>query len=183
MRILPLAFYLQGAPEEERFAKIHSVSCITHAHPRSQVACSIYVEFAIQLVLGYNIKTAYSRMKESVQHYYGSGSQRGELVHFSRILNDDISHYDEEEINSSGYVVHTLGASLYCFLNGKSYEDTVLRAVNLGEDTDTTAAVSGGLAGLYYGFENIPRRWVEKVAKKDEIFSLAESLHRAVYNV
>lgn len=181
MRILPLAFYLENSPVEERFSSTHGVSCITHAHPRSQIACGIYIEFAIQLLQGGDKQSAYEGTKKSVQHFYGSDYHRGELNHFSRILDGDIAYYDEEEINSSGYVVDTLEASLYCFLKGKAYEDTVLMAVNLGGDTDTTAAVTGGIAGIYYGFEDIPERWVGRIAKRDEILSLSEALYRAVY--
>jgi ADP-ribosylglycohydrolase len=181
MRILPLAFYLENSTVEERFSSTHSVSCITHAHSRSQIACGIYIELAIQLLQGNDKKSSYTEMKKSTQHYYGLDTYRGELNHFSRILESDISHYNEEEIKSSGYVVDTLEASLFCFFKGESYEDTVLGAVNLGGDTDTTAAVTGGLAGIYYGFEKIPERWVDRIEKRDEILTLAETLYRAVY--
>lgn len=63
-------------------------------------------------------------------------------------------------VKSDGYCEHTLEAALWCFLNTRSYEDCVLKAVELGDDTDTTAAVAGALAGTYYGFEAIPPKWV-----------------------
>lgn len=77
--------------------------------------------------------------------------------------------------------MHTLEAALWCFLNGNSYEDTVLTAVNLGMDADTTGAVTGGLAGIYYGYESIPQTWIKTLARADDIIELGERLYRAVY--
>jgi ADP-ribosyl-[dinitrogen reductase] hydrolase len=82
----------------------------------------------------------------------------------------------EEKIHSSGYVLHTLEAGIWCLLTTNNYKDAVLKAVNLGEDTDTTGAVTGGLAGLLYGFENIPGNWIEHLARKKDIEILAEKL-------
>lgn len=70
-----------------------------------------------------------------------------ELQHFDRLLINNIAEVPEADIYSSGYVIDTLEASFWCLLNTHSYRE----AVNLGMDTDTTAAVTGGLAGLYYG--------------------------------
>lgn len=81
-----------------------------------------------------------------------------------------------DRIDSSGYVVHTLEAAVWCLLNTKSYTECVLRAVNLGEDTDTTGAVAGGLAGLCYGYESIPTEWVSEIVSKEWIETLCEDL-------
>lgn len=187
MRILPLAFYLENNDPDnndlaERFDKIHSISSITHAHPRSHIACGIYIQFAMYLLQGYDPKASYLKMKETILNYYRFDPYRNEMKHFSRILVDDVSRFSEDEIYSSGYVVDTLEASIFCFLEGDSYEKTVLKAVNLGGDTDTTGAVTGGLAGIYYGFRNIPERWLESIAKKDEIILLAERLNKRIYS-
>jgi ADP-ribosylglycohydrolase len=84
-------------------------------------------------------------------------------------------------VSGDGYVIHTLEAALWCFLNSHSYPETVLKAVNLGDDTDTTGAVAGGLAGIRYGWKNIPAPWIDKIARKDAIFDLAHRLERALY--
>lgn len=80
----------------------------------------------------------------------------------------------EEEIQSSGYVVHTLEACIWCLLTTDDFKEAVLKAVNLGEDTDTTGAVTGGLAGLLYGLDKIPRHWIDQLARKEDIEDLAE---------
>jgi ADP-ribosylglycohydrolase len=70
--------------------------------------------------------------------------------------------------------LHTLEASIWCLITTNSYKEAVLKAVNLGYDTDTTAAVTGGLAGLLYGYECIPGNWLEKIAQVNDICDLAE---------
>jgi len=97
-----------------------------------------------------------------------------ELSHYKRILSFtyDFTKLKREDIQSEGYVVQTLEAALWCFLKNDNFKDTVLEAVNLGGDTDTTAMVAGSLAGLYYGYESIPEEWRKTLAKHDEIIEL-----------
>jgi ADP-ribosylglycohydrolase len=99
-----------------------------------------------------------------------------EIQLFDRVLKNNIAEYPENEIHSSGYVLHSLEASLYCFLNSNSYEETVLKAVNFGGDTDTTGTISGGLAGIYYGIENIPKKWIENLVRTNDIKVLLDIL-------
>ncbi len=182
MRILPLAYYVEHIQNlDEKFITIHDVSAVTHAHPRSQMACSIYLQIALNLLQGDLPKQAYKKMKDTIEKYYVHEPYTRELPHFSRILKEDISKYSEDKILSSGYVIHTLEASLWCLLNNTSYQDTVLAAVNLGEDTDTTGAVAGGLAGILYGFGNIPTSWVDQIARKEDIIELANRLYTQIY--
>lgn len=80
------------------------------------------------------------------------------------------------EIKGSGYVVESLEAALWCFYHTNSFEEAVLCAANLGDDADTTAAITGQIAGAFYGEPNIPRRWLEKLVMADEIGEMAECL-------
>lgn len=80
----------------------------------------------------------------------------------------------EDEIKSGGYVVSTLEAAFWCFLNTDSYADCVLKAINLGGDTDTTAAVAGSIAGAYYGMDGIPAEWLECIARREWIAELID---------
>ena len=100
-----------------------------------------------------------------------------------RLLTEDISAIDEKNIYSGGYVVHTLEASIWRLLTTDNYADSVLRAVNLGWDTDTTGAVTGGLAGLLYGEESFPTSWLAELAQLDRIIDLAERMASGVLNV
>jgi ADP-ribosylglycohydrolase len=80
-----------------------------------------------------------------------------EIEHYNRIFSPDFEKLPREEIKSGGYVVDTLEAALWCVLTTDSYRECVLKAVNLGGDTDTVAAIAGGLAGALYGYNAIPK--------------------------
>lgn len=84
---------------------------------------------------------------------------------------------DANAIKGSGYVVESLTAALWCFWTTDDYRSAVLRAANLGDDADTTAAVCGQLAGAFYGEEGIPQAWLDKLVLRDEITGLADSLY------
>ncbi len=80
-------------------------------------------------------------------------------------------------IHGTGYVVQSLEAALWCFARSSSFKDAVLRAANLGEDADTTAAICGQVAGAYYDLGGIPSGWVEKLAMKEKILHLSDMLY------
>lgn len=82
----------------------------------------------------------------------------------------------EDEIRGTGYSVDSLEAALWCFLHTDSFEAAILRAANLGEDADTTAAICGQIAGAHYGVEAIPQRWLQRLVMRDEIAAMAEAL-------
>lgn len=178
MRILPLVFYLQKEKDlNVIYQKVKEVSSITHAHFRSIFACFIYVIYCLEILNDKDKFEAYNEMKNTLSLFLKDKKfNSAEIQLFDRILKNDISKYDESEIQSSGYVLHSLEASFWCFLNSDSYEETVLKAVNLGEDTDTTGAIAGGLAGIYFGIENIPEKWIKNLVRTNDIKDLAERL-------
>jgi ADP-ribosylglycohydrolase len=162
MRVLPLS-YIKGIDYET----VENVSSLTHAHERSKIACALYVEIARSmlendLTIREHIDTACDKIKE---HYKDSC----ELKHFQRIFDNDL-----DELNGKGYVIYTLECVISCLLTTDNYKDAVLKAVNIGEDTDTNAAVCGGLAGIYYGYDSIPVDWIGEINKIDEVLSLCE---------
>ena len=199
MRILPIIFYLctlienmsrwasGGRAESVSRYYIHSVSSLTHAHLRSQIACGIYLMIAHFIVYSSedkrNLKQAIDAglkgAKGDKDNYgrYKVEEYAKELKHYKRLFKKDFAKLPEEEIKSSGYVVDTLEAALWCLLNTDNYKDCVLKAVNLGDDTDTVAAVAGGLAGMYYGVESIPKEWLNQLARRDYIEELCEDFH------
>ena len=79
-----------------------------------------------------------------------------------------------DEIRSSGFVVDTLEAAVWCLMNTNSYKSCVLKAVNLGYDTDTVGAIAGGLAGIYYGVDTIPAEWIQVIARRKYIKQLCD---------
>lgn len=182
MRTLPLAFYLKDEENIEIvYQTVKEVSSITHGHFRSVFACFIYVIFAIELINGKDKKEAYHLTQKKAWEFAEiQGFNPKEIQLFDRVLKNDISDYQEDTISSGGYVLHSLEASLWCLLNSENYAEAVLKAVNLGEDTDTTGAITGGIAGIYYGFENIPEEWVEVLVRKRDIEKLCEKLDKKI---
>ncbi len=181
MRILPLAFYVESKEVGEQFRLAHEVSCLTHGHLRSQMACGIYTHFLVNLLKGDTLHTAYANIVRTAREFYSSQPAfTAELSHFSRVLTGTIHLLPERDIRSTVYVVDTLEASIWCLLNTSSYRDAVLKAVNLGEDTDTTGAVTGGAAGIYYGLSGIPTEWLKVLVKGEEIADLCERLGKTL---
>jgi ADP-ribosylglycohydrolase len=181
MRILPLVFLFDKIEFIKRFELIHEVSSLTHGHIRSTIACSYYLEYAFHLMNGIDKVEAYTLLQASFSNQLEAiGIEPSEITVFHRLLDEAIANAPRDTIQSSGYVIHTLEASIWCLLTSDSYSEAVLKAVNLGGDTDTTAAVTGGLAALYYGVESIPSLWLEQLCRKDAIEELAYRLCRAL---
>jgi ADP-ribosylglycohydrolase len=182
MRILPVLFYLQKTygenwiEKEESYQIIHNISALTHAHKRSMIACGIYLTIADYISKEYDLKKAVEKgIKKSFQFYENKEEFKLELKHYERLQDKRFYKLQESEIRSTGYVVYTLEAALWCLLNTDNYKECVLKAVNLGEDTDTVGAVAGGLAGLYYSYEGIPKEWVEVIHKRKFVENICES--------
>ena len=122
--------------------EVREVSAITHAHRTSTESCVTFIELLRSMM---------------------NGALPSWALHLKGVR--------EQEIKSGGFVRDTLKAATWCFVNTSSYEDCVLAAVNLGDDTDTTAAVAGALAGTAYGIEAIPQEWVDTLRGKELIES------------
>ena len=163
MRILPMAFIPCNMLD------VYDVSYLTHAHYISEIACGIYYNIAHYLIKG---EQKHEAVKSAC---FVSG---GVPAPFERIEIINTCPVDRDEIKSTGYVVNSLEAALWCFLNTDNYRDCILTAVNLGEDTDTIAAIAGGLAGIYYGVggeKGIPEAWIEQIARKEYIKELCDA--------
>ena len=101
---------------------------------------------------------------EKIKKYY---AQSRELNSFHKIFENKL-----DVVQSSFYVVETLECALHCLLTTSSYREAVLKAVNFGNDTDTVGAICGGLAGIYYGFDDIPANWIEDIPQIDNVIKL-----------
>lgn len=179
MRILPVVLFnfFCGADEsdERKLETVYQASQLTHAHPRSQTACGIYSFIAEELLRKPERPSILLGIKRSSEFY----QEHGEYPNFSRLFSEEFASLPAEEIESGGYVVDTLEAAVWCLLNSGTYEDCVLKAVNLGGDTDTIAAVSGGLAGILYGEEGLPAAWTARLADSKMIDGLCKKAAEA----
>lgn len=171
MRIMPIAFVAherQLAPAE-RYQLIKKASSLTHAHPVCTVGCYLYSVFFSHLLEGLSPVMAFQKMQcADLTVCEDEG-----LREYNWLLGNDVSAAKPDLIYSNTYVVHTLEAACWCLLTTHSFSEAVLQAVNLGEDTDTTAAVTGSLAGLVYGLGGLPAGWLQELLRNDELMDYA----------
>lgn len=171
MRMLPIAYFIHNNKIEdskEIYNIVKKVSSITHAHEVSILGCYIYVAFVLELLTGKDKFESYKNIKELDYSFFEENS----INKYYRILNMDIFSIAEDDISSTGYIVSTLESVLWLFLNSKDYNSTILKAVNLGDDTDTVGAIVGGLLGIYYGIDEIKDSWKLMLKKYDYITDL-----------
>ncbi len=178
MRILPIVPYAienTALAYEDIARETRLVSSLTHAHERSVAACILYVFIGMELAVGEGESLA-ERIKSGILIADQFITDNVERVKYSRILDEHIwlGDYDKDTIDSTGYVVDTLEAALWCLETTNSYKECVLQAVNLGSDTDTIAAIAGGLAAAYYGDECIPEEWLNTLAKREDLERAAD---------
>lgn len=167
MRVLPLALWHQGT-DEQLVEDSHRQSIPTHPHPRSQVCCALYCLWARYELRG--LDAAYAKAVETVR----------------RIYPDDGPHHQELEFhvrpetttipNGSGYVVDTLRGAQFLMERETSFEAVVRGAIRLGGDTDTTACVAGGIAGIRWGLAGIPARWKSALRGRELSVPLVDAL-------
>lgn len=171
MRILPVPLASLSCDLDDFCDRIARASAIPHAHDRTKLACVMQGLIVRALMGGENPSGAHSKASVEFRARYGS---HAEYAHFSPLLNPDFATLPESAIHSSGYVLHTLTASIWCLLTTNSFSECVLKAVNLGDDTDTTGCVAGGLAGVLYGIESIPEEWLRALPRQEQLRNLFE---------
>lgn len=172
MRIYPFVLYgyYNNVNNKDFIDLITNASSLTHAHKCSIDGCIIYSYILKELI--------HNPSKTAV--YTGLDNAKNETslttTYYDRLFND-IQNIPKEDIKSGGFVVHSLEAAIWCLLTTDNYKDCVLKAVNLGGDTDTTAAIAGSLAGVLYGLNDIPKEWLNKLKKKEYIDSLCQTAY------
>jgi len=179
MRILPLAYWLyvnfgnHCMKNEDVYEIIHNTSALTHGHNISKIACGIYMNITCNLLNDMELKEAiHSGINSACSYYKNNPKFKEDFEVFERLLDKDFKNLDEDQIKSTGYVVDSLEAALWSLLNTNNYKECMLKAINLGDDTDTIAAIAGGLAGIAYGFDSIPKEWLDAIEKKELVYGL-----------
>lgn len=179
MRILPVVlfnFFSKAAgSDEEKLEAVYRASRLTHAHPRSLAACGIYAFIASELLREPEKASVLSGLKKSAEFY----RDHEEHPAFARLFSEGFAALPVDAVKSGGYVVDTLEAAVWCLMNTGTYRDCVLKAVNLGGDTDTVAAVAGGLAGILYGETALPETWLAQLAECGMIDGLCKKAAEA----
>lgn len=170
MRILPVGLQQGAADPAAQIRTAMDLSALTHGHPRSQLACVFYSLVVAHVLRGSAALDAHRIAASECAQLFAP--HPAEHAVFARVLSADFRRTSERDIHSSGYVLHTLEASLWCVLNQPNFTSAVLTAVNLGGDTDTTGCVTGGLAGALHGIDAIPPEWIAALPRREEIDAL-----------
>lgn len=166
MRIMPACLYAYAKVKAKEWELkkalecVHQVSALTHNHLRSKMACEIYYFMISNIIEGSGglQERLQNGVDDVVRFYHGDITNYVELVHYTRLFHlNEFAKCDEDEIKSSGYVVDSLEAAIWSLITTESLEEALLKAVNRGDDSDTAGAIAGGLAGLYYGYHNVPK--------------------------
>ena len=146
-------------------------SAITHGHEISRACCFIWTEFLKVISQGFILDAAVRYIEHIPYFELFSPETVREL---SWLADQRMHELTGDDIDETGYVVDTLYTALYSLLHAQDYETSIRNAVNLGYDTDTAAAVTGTAAGMLYGVEGIPERWLEKLKKRKYLESMAK---------
>ncbi len=183
MRMDPVVLYLYthhgNDLDCEDMELIHTMSDLTNANPISRICCGIYTLLCVELLHGTPLKQAvHIAISTSKAFYdllptyeYGREMERV----FERIQDKDGFHsLSESDIKSSGFVLDVLEAVFWVLLHTSSYEEAVIRAVNLGNNTNVAGAVTGSLAAVLYGKESIPNRWLKDLEGVDVLHIICD---------
>lgn len=171
MRVLPLALWHEGS-NEELVRDAHEQCLITHGHITNQVCCGLYCLIARELIKGSGFEDALTNAVSVLRRIYADMPEYAEEFEL-RLRPDEGGVWTGK---GSGYVVDSLRSAVMLMRDAKSYEDVVKRAIALGDDTDTTACIGGGLAGIMFGYDGIPTRWTDALRERKSVDRLLDKL-------
>ncbi len=166
MRIMPFCLLRE---EYRKTFNFDDAVGMTHRHPINLVACCFFDVLVNAIVRGSDLKTAYETAEKSLSQ------EEKELIQMPSF--GLLSERPESEIKSGRFVLDTLWAAIWCVEKTTNYRYAVLKAVDLGDDSDTTASVAGGIAGLIYGIggeKGVPSNWIEQLACRNWLEDAAE---------
>lgn len=164
MRVLPLALWHSGS-DSELVEDAHRQSLITHGHICNQVCCALYCLWCRYVTQGCEVIAAYQKAVAYLEtHYQGNEAYLYELYCCTA----------EGKATGTGYVVDSIRSSLYLLKTYKRYGDVIKGAISLGNDTDTTAAIAGGLAAIAY--QDVPADWIERLRGRELLEGLFKRL-------
>lgn len=160
MRCIPVALYYDDLKKIIKISREQSM--LTHYDEKAAEACELY---------------------NTIIYRYLNGEEKLKVIEEETLKYqdyEDIMSTKKIELNPSGYVIDTLQCALWCFINNSNSEDAICEAANIYGDPDTIGAIAGGLAGVYYGIDDIPKRWREKILVKDKLIEIGRKIQDKV---
>lgn len=189
MRTLALVPFLEGKDVYRRYDIVSKVSSITHGHWISIMSCFLVTEYAIAIRQGFDKFVAFDiavgslESVKEIEIEYGNMNEDDYNKYFQSKIDLIRGGASEGDFTGSGFSRETAFTSIWCILTTDNFKSATLKAVNYGDDTDTTGCVTGGLAGLLYGMDDdkgIPSEWLSQIARKEDIIELVEK-YEAIY--
>ena len=179
-RMLPIVLYCyyKNVEDDDIYNLVKKYSSLTHAHQLSVMACYIYTRFILNILKGKDKFTSYNIIKYIDYDKY---FRKETISEFSRVIKDNINELKLEEIQSTSNVVDTLETVIWVILNTNNYQQAIVGAINLGGDTNTISALVGSIAGLLYGVDDIPNKWLDNIKKKDLINNIILNIVMQLY--
>lgn len=182
MRMLPVGLYCyyKNLGDKEIYEVVKNVSSITHAHEISVLGCYIYVYYLLFILRGNDKLSSYNLIKEINYNKYFS---KEAIKEYEKILSGNIQALTLDDIKSTGYIVDTLETVIWVILNTGNFQQAIIGAVNLGGDTDTIGAITGSIAGLLYGFGEIPNGWLTDLRNKEYLNKIINEFESMMYGI
>jgi ADP-ribosylglycohydrolase len=175
MRLAPISMYYVNNPKDAlRYAALSSKT--THANVMCVDSCRYMAGIIVGLLRGESKKRVLSSMYSPVPNYFDDNPLCNAI---NEIASGSFKKKQPPEIKGTGFVVQSLEAALWAFYKTDNFKEGTLKAVNLGDDADTTGSVYGQIAGAYYGIDNIPKEWIDVLAFRELILNI---LHRLLLN-
>ncbi|MBR2833606.1 MAG: ADP-ribosylglycohydrolase family protein [Bacilli bacterium] len=181
MRMIPIAFYasVKELCESDIIDLVFNVSSLTHRHEISKLGCYIFVRYVMFLLDGFDKYKSYELIKKLDYSFVPFDV----YDRYARVLKENIMDNPVEEIKSSSYVIDTLEAVLWCVGNTSNFSTAIIGSINLGGDTDTIGALTGSIAGIIYGYDDIPKDWLGDLQKQDYLKLMYNGFIKAMSNL
>jgi ADP-ribosylglycohydrolase len=172
MRLCPIPLAFAKDPKTAiRYSEIGSKT--THGAKECIDSCKFMSNIIIGCLRGIDKDTLLSPKFDVVGDLWNDIKSEKVIA----ISNGSYKNKNHYNIKSSGYVIDTLESAMWAFHNSDNFEKGALMAVNLGGDADTVGAVFGQIAGAFYGFDGIPKKWVNKIVMSDKIIGMASKIY------
>lgn len=179
-RMLPIVLYCyyRNVEDDDIYNLVKKYSSLTHSHQLSIMACFIYTKFMLAIIKGKDKITAYNIIKcIDYEKYF----RKETISEFTRIINNSLYELKIDEIQSTSNVVDTLETVFWVILNTNNYQQAIVGAINLGGDSNTIGGLVGSIAGILYGVDSIPNKWIDSLKKKDLINNIVLNLVMQLY--
>lgn len=181
MSISSFAMMSYGKTDEEIIAYLEGIHSTSHNQPINIISTFFYVSMMHSIMSGEDIKTSVEFAQDKMVNVILKMDRFSpDAANFDRLSESYKYLSSPEGVLTTGYVIHSLEASIYCLITTNTYEECILKAVNIGGDVDTIAAIVGGAAGLYYGYDAIPERWISEIIDREELEKLCDDVEELI---